>query len=143
MVLKHSRCKTSFPLSFCSSVSAVMGAGWPLSRSPPAGCMSPRSQSRTVKNPHAPSFQLLNNTKQTVTYFQSREQAREKTRTGIMRGAGAGAGPSAEGRLQLLARVGRGEAWPARPGSMARHVSSRSPVRSGPIRSAACSLLKM
>lgn len=55
-------------------------AGSSSPRSPLAGCMSPRSQS---KNPHARSFQLLNNTKQTVTYFQSREQAREKTRPGV------------------------------------------------------------
>lgn len=47
---------------------------------PLAGCMSPRSQSRTLT---AQSFQLLNNTKQTLTYFQSREQAQVKTWSGI------------------------------------------------------------
>lgn len=51
----------------------------------PAGCVSPGS----VKSPHAPAFQLLNNTKQTLTYFQSREQARQKTRSGAHAGAGA------------------------------------------------------
>lgn len=65
------------------------------------GCMSPRSQS---KNPHAQSFQLLNNTKQTVTYFQSREQAGEKTWTGVSLGGdgasrgGWGGGPRGRGR---------------------------------------------
>lgn len=54
-----------------------------------AGCMSPRSQS---KNPHAQSFQLLNNTKQTVTYFQSWEQAGEKTWTGVSLGGGGASG---------------------------------------------------
>ena len=42
----------------------------------------------TVKSPHAQSFQLLNNTKQTVTYFRSREQAREKTWSGVRHGSG-------------------------------------------------------
>ncbi|KAK5619658.1 hypothetical protein CRENBAI_010296 [Crenichthys baileyi] len=50
-----------------------------------AACMSPGSQSRTLT---AQSFQLLNNTKQTVTYFQSREQAREKTWSRIQQGSG-------------------------------------------------------
>lgn len=44
----------------------------------------------TVKSPHAQSFQLLNNTKQTVTYFRSREQAREKTWSGVLHGGGPG-----------------------------------------------------
>lgn len=42
----------------------------------------------TVKNPHAQSFQLLNNTKQTVTHFRSREQAKVKTWSGIRLGGG-------------------------------------------------------
>lgn len=46
----------------------------------------------TVKNPHAQSFQLLNNTKQTLTHFRSREQARSKTRSGARLGGGAEAG---------------------------------------------------
>lgn len=79
--------------------------------SPLAGCLSPRS----VKNPHAPSFQLLNNTKQTLTYFQSREQARRNTRSGARARAGPGEEPGAGGSLQLLAHTGiqpgRGVAW--------------------------------
>lgn len=62
---------------------------------PLAGCMSPRSQSRALS---AQSFQLLNNTKQTVTYFQCREQARGKTWSGILQGSGLWEGWSDIGR---------------------------------------------
>lgn len=62
---------------------------------PLAGCMSPRSQSRALT---AQSFQLLNNTKQTVTYFQCREQARGKTWSGILQGSGLWEGWSDIGR---------------------------------------------
>lgn len=87
--------------------------------------MSPRS----VKNPHAPSFQLLNNTKQTLTYFQSREQARRSTRSGARAGAGLGEEPGSGGSRQLLAHTGiqLGEgAWLQQPAHMEGHVTAES-----------------
>lgn len=60
----------------------------------------------TVKNPHAQSFQLLNNTKQTLTYFQSREQAPENTRSGIHPGSGSREEQSVVHPLQLLVHGG-------------------------------------
>lgn len=60
----------------------------------------------TVKNPHAQSFQLLNNTKQTLTYFQSREQAPENTWSGIHPGLGSREERSAVRWLQLLVHDG-------------------------------------
>lgn len=85
----------------------------------------------TVKSPHAQSFQLLNNTKQTVTYFRSREQATEKMWSGIVQAGGVGEEPGGGGASSGLARGwdragrGRGLARGSGPGSVEKHVSCR------------------
>lgn len=77
---------------------------------PLAGCVSPRS----VKNPHAPSFQLLNNTKQTLTYFpeQGTSSAEHPERNARRSRTGGGARcrrrPPAIGSHRDSSREGRG-----------------------------------